>query len=789
MFRTIFKISFRNLLKHKTYSMINIFGLALGFTAFILIGLFIQHELGWDKANENYDRMYRVQRHYAKTRYAMDGNDISPNTPAITARLLGKRFPEFEKVTVIRENNGKFIAAGPERQVYEERGIGADSSYFDVFTYHFIEGTQKNALAEPFSIVLSKTLADKLFHGEPALGKTVTMEKKFDMKVTGVYADLPDNTTIRPNYIVSFSSLTQTEGINITNIRECDCMTFVLLKSGVDYKYLEGKIKPVLSGFRGAEYEELQLCPMSKVYLDFNGNGHYYVVLFLYGLIGIFILIMSAFNYINLTTANAATRGKEVAVKKVSGSNRLILISQFMGETMFISILALGLAFLMVKLALPVFERITERQIGLNMIRDWPFIGTTMLIALGVGVLSGIYPALFLSSNKIVSLFRGEFFHKGKEKFSLKKALVTFQFAISVFLILVTLAFSLQIRYLANKDLGFNKENMLYTCISVTKNGTSFNQLRERILQHPEIIDGSMSKHIPFVSFGGGMTNWEGGEPDEKISCRFNSVSYDFVKNMGISLIAGRDFSRSFPGDIGNACLINESAAQSFGWDDPIGKRLNENRLTVVGVVKNYIYKDMHNGIEPAILVLAPDEISGYWTFAFRVRPDNYQKAKTILTREFEADFPNDPFEFNDLLTAFNNENSYRIYHAVDRTILFFTFFNIFLAMIGLLGLISFTIFRRTKEIGVRKINGSSTINIFYILSREYFVLLIYALIVAIPGAWWIYEWIPGANKLHMQPWVFILGAGILFVIILLTTSYQTIRAATRNPVEALRYE
>ena len=197
----------------------------------------------------------------------------------------------------------------------------------------------------------------------------------------------------------------------------------------------------------------------------------------------------------------------------------------------------------------------------------------------------------------------------------------------------------------------------------------------------------------------------------------------------------------------------------------------------------------MHNGIEPAILTLGPDEISGYWTFAFRVRPDNYKKAKTILTREFEADFPNDPFEFNDLLTAFNNENSYRIYHAVDRTILFFTFFNIFLAMIGLMGLVSFTIFRRTKEIGVRKINGSSTINIFYILSREYFVLLIYSLIVAIPGAWWIYEWIPGANKLHMQPWVFILGAGILFFIILLTTSYQTIKAATRNPVEALRYE
>jgi len=765
-----------------------VFGLALGFTAFILIGLFIQHELSWDKANENYERMYRVQRHYAKTRYAMDGNDISPHTRAITAQLLEKQFPEFEKVTVIRENRGEFLASDPERQVYEQHGICADSCYFSVFSYHFLEGDQRNALLEPFSIVLSKTMAGKLFPGESALEKTVMIEKKFDLKVTGVYADLAENTTVRPEYIVSFSTLKQTDGITRNNLYSGDCMTFTLLKPGVDYNSVEQKIKSVFSGFQSVEFEELQLCPMNKVYLDFNGAGDYYVALILYGLIGLFILIMSAFNYINLTTANAASRAKEIAVKKVSGSKRKTLVMQFLGETMVISLGALVVAFLLVELTLPVFNRIVGRQIGLDLAYDWPFIGMTILIAIGVGFLSGIYPALFLSSNKIVSLFKGELF-RGKEKISLKKVLVASQFAISVFLILITLSFSLQIRYIAKKNLGFNKENMLYAQMSVSKNGTNFNQLRERILQHPEIIDGSMSKHIPFVSFGGGMTNWEGGDQDEKINCRFNQVGYDFVRNMGISMVNGRDFSRSFPGDVGKACLINESAANCFGWDDPIGKRLNNNRLTVVGVVKNYIYKDMHNGIEPAILVLAPDEIAGYWTFAFRVDPNKYKEARTILTREFEAAFPSDPFEFKDLPTAFNNENSFKIYHAINRTIMFFTFFNIFLAMIGLLGLVSFTVFRRTKEIGVRKINGSTSISIFYILSREYFTLLIYALLIAFPGAWWVYEWIPSANKLHMQPWVFALGAGILFVIILLTTGYQTIKAATRNPVETLRYE
>jgi putative ABC transport system permease protein len=789
MISAILKISVRNILKNKIYSAINIFGLALGFTAFILIGLFVQYELNWDKVNTKYDRIYRVQRHYAKTRYAMDGNDISPHSRAITAQLLEKQFPDFERISTIRENNGKFLASIPNRQVYDEKGICADSCFFDIFTYRFIEGTQSGALNDPFTIVLSKTMADKLFAGKGALGKTVSFEKKFDFKVTGVYTDLPENSVVRPSYIVSFSSLAKTNGITRSDIWSGDCMTYALLKAGVDSKYLENKIKNIFSGFNGIEYEELRLCPMHKLYLSFNGRNDYMIVLALYGLIGIFILIMSAFNYINLTTANSSTRGKEVAIKKISGSSRAMLVIQFLGETIVISLLALGFAFMLSKIFLPVFSSIVNKHIGLSLLNDRSFIGLTMLISLGVGLLSGIYPALFLSSHKIVSLFRGELFGKGREKFSMKKALVTFQFAISIFLILVTLSFSLQIRYLATKDLGFDKNNILYTRMSVSERGVSFDQLRNRILQHLEIVDASMSRHIPFASYGGGMTNWENGNPEEKINCRFNDVSYDFVKNMGITLIAGRDFSRNFPGDIGKSCLINETAVQCFGWDNPIGKRLNNNRLTVVGVVKNYIYKDMHNGIEPAILVLAPEETTGDWTFAFRVDPRNQQKAKAILTSEFGNIFPVDPFEFHDLSSTFVNENTFKTYQSVNRTILFFTIFNILLAMIGLLGLVSFTVVHRTKEIGVRKINGSSSISIFYLLSREYFVLLFYSMLIAFPAAMLMYRAIPGSYKLPPQPWIYLLGTAILFVIILLTTGYQTIKAATRNPVEALRYE
>lgn len=789
MISSIWKISVRNILKHKIYSMINVVGLALGFSAFILIGLFMRYELNWDKSNEKYEQIYRVQRHFTNAKYAVGGNEISPHTRAVTAQLLEKQFPEFEKITLLQQSNSKFLSSTPDRQVYAQTGIFADSCYFDVFTYRFIEGQQQNATTDPFTVVLSKSMANKLFAGESALGKTVSFEKKVDLKVVGVYEDLPENTSIRPDFIGSFSTLAPTVNVKRNSPFSGDCMTFALLKPGVECKFIESKIKNVFSAYKDLEFEKLELCPLSKVYLDYNGHGDYFVVLMLYGLIGLFILIMSAFNYINLTTANAATRRKEVAVKKVSGSSRLDLFIQFLCETIIVSLLALGLAFLIAKVFLPVFNNIVDKQIGLTLINDWNFILLTILISVVIGILSGIYPALFMSSHKIVSLFKSEVFGRGREKFSLKKVLVVSQFSISAFLILLTLSFSMQIRYLFQKDLGFNKENLVYTQMTASNTGITFDQLRSRILTHPEILEASMSRHIPFVSFGGGMTNWEGGNRDDKVVCRFNEVSYDFAKNMGIQIIAGRDFSRDFQGDIGKSCLINETAAKSFGWDNPIGKRLNDNRLTVVGVTRDFIYKDMHNGIEPSIMVLSPEEITGTWTFAFRVDHQNQQKAMSVLTQEFKASFPNDPFEFHDLPTFFANENTIKVYHAVNRTIIFFTIFNIFLAMIGLLGLVSYTVERRTKEIGVRKINGSTISNIFYLLSREYFILLFFSLLVAFPAAWWTYERIPSANKLHTQPWVFALGAIIIFLIILITTSYQTLKAALRNPVEALRYE
>jgi putative ABC transport system permease protein len=782
------KISLRNLRRNSTFTLINMLGLALGFTAFLIVFLFIRYELTWDITNLKYDRIYRVQRHYSRTVFPINGNDISPHTYAVTAPLLEK-FPDFEQVTILRQNSGQFLSPDRVHQFYDEKGISADSNYFDVFTYHFLEGSANNALEDPFSVVLSHSMAEKLFPGEKALGKSVTVEKKFDVKVTGVYADLPYNSSLRPSYIISFSTLKRTTHLERDDRRTGDCMCYVLLNPGIDYLQTDAKIKDALMPFNGLEYQELQLCPISKIHLSFNGQKDYVTVLTLFGLIGLFILLMSAFNYMSLTIAQASKRGKEIAVKKINGGTRGSLVLQFLVETLILTTLAVFLAFIITQQILPFYNSIVQTHLSFDIFQNWKITLVFILISGVIGLLSGVYPALFMSKHKVISLFGGEYFKVGKEHLSIRKVLVTVQFAITIFLICIGLFFMAQIHYMTSKNLGFDRENLLYARLTSSVSDRNFEDLRNRLLQHPEIVNASMSKTLPFVNLNGGMTNWEGAPPDEKISFRPNRVTYDFVKNMNIPVIRGRDFSREYPDDIDRGCLINETAWKCFGWSDPIGKRIHNGDWIVVGVVRNYIFKDMHNQVEPVVLILTSGAMSGDWAFAFRYIPGNRERVKQILTNEFNQEFPNDPFEFRDIDSAFNNEDTFRIYHVVKNSTLAFTILNSIIAAIGLLGLVMFSTLSRTKEIGIRKINGSSVTQIFFTLNREFFVLLGISILIAWPGAYWAYSLFPGAFKIPPQLWIPLLSVLLILILVMLITGFQTYQASRRNPVEALRYE
>ncbi len=781
------KASIRSIYKHKVSSAIDVAGLAVGFSAFILISLFVQYEYSWDKHNVNYDRIYRVQRTYVKAVAAMDGNNISPHTHGITKKLLEAQCPEIEKALITEYAGGRYLSPSPNKQIFDNEGFIMEPSVFEIFTYHFIKGDSSTALKEPNSIVLSSTLAGKLFPDGDAMGKTVLMEKQIGLKVTGVYRDLPRNSEVRPSYIISLSTIEQMR--NVKDSWSGNVLTYVLLRSNKDFARVNAKIWELYKDYKGHEEEKVSLCPLSMLYLDFNGQDDYLIVLFLYRLIGIFILLLACFNYINLATAHASTRTKEIAVKKVCGSSKFELIQQILTEAAVIALIAVMLSFLIVENFLPIFNRIVSKNMEFSIAGNWPFALQIVLIAIVVGLASGAYPAFFLATRKIVYLLKGNLFNSKKKALGPKRILIILQFSISLFLIIITMAFSEQIKYLLNKNLGFNKENVLFAKFHVNAKNVRFDDLRDRILAHPEFVNGCFCEHIPFVTFGGGNINWEGCLPGESVNVRFNAVSYDFLSNFGMTIVAGRGFSRDFPSDTINACIINETAWRSFGWKDPIGKRLNDNRLEVVGVVKDYNYKDMHNGIEPAILVLQSEPRSGDWSFAFRVTKGDMGQAKKIIQAEFENYFPNSVFEFGELDEAFKHENVLLVYNSVDNTLLFFTVLNIFLAIIGLLGLVSFTIMRKTKEIGIRKINGSSSMSIFTMLTKEYLSLIVYAMIISWPAAYVMYAILPGANKQPINFSVFLMASVTIMVIVILTSCYQTIKVSRANPIDALRYE
>ena len=781
----IFRISIRNLLKNRFTSLISLLGLLVGFVAVILVTLFIRYELSWDKENENYDRIYIVQRDIALSSPNSGTGSITPFTPPLTASLL-EDYPDFESVTAVYQSDDRFLSVSAERQFRIDRGIYADGNFFDVFTYHFTDGRPPDDFGQPFSVVISETLAGRLFEGSSAVGRVVTLDRKHDLVVAGVYADQPLNSTIRPEYIISLPTLLRTEGIDPDDITPASFMTFALLRVDADRQASGTAIKDLFAGRDGMEKDRLSLGTLAG--MRFDSVPDYYNIIWIFGLIGIFILSMSVFNYVNLSIAGSSIRGKEIAIKKMSGCKRPGLIMQFLGESVVLSVIALGISLFLVSMLLPFFNSIMDTAINPAFYKEWLVTGILTAGSVGIGLLAGVYPAFLMSSNSIVNLFKGEFKAAG-DRIKLRKALVLVQFSISVFLICLSLFFLKQVNHLTSKDIGFDRKNMIYVQLTSSAGGLYFEEFRSRLLQSPAILNASMSDNLPFVNFGGGMINWEEGDPDDRVRYRPNRVSYDFTGNLGITLVDGRGFSRDHPSDILHACLVNETAVRYFGWDEPVGKRLDNNSYTVVGVVADYHVMDIHNPLDPVVLMPAPDEMTGSRVYAFRYLPGYRDEAVRLLASEFSREFPDDPFEIEELESAFMNENAYRSYQTIKKAILLFTAFSIFLAVTGLVGLVSFSVVRRTKEIGIRKINGCPDGVIFLLLNREFFILLAISLMLAWPGVWLVHNAFPGVHKLPLYPWILLSSAAAIVAVTVAATGWQTWRAARRNPVEALRYE
>ena len=771
---------------------INLANLVIGFAVFILFSELISHELNYDKFNLNYDKIYRVQTRQEDS-YPINFCTYSP--AAFRFHLMAD-VPEVEKVLLMREvsggakGSGQFFTLPDGSQLYELNGYWSENSIFDIFTINLKEGNKNNALTEPGTIALSETLSKKLFPEGNALGKQVIVGKRFPVTVSAVYEDFPQNSNLKATYLVSMATYPVLSGDlgygeNWTDI-EFD--NYVLLKKGADPNLVNAKIKDAFKDVKNFKKSSPYLHPLSKLHISPNSQPDMIIGLGILSLAAILILILSCVNYVNLSLANSTQRSTEIGIKKVIGSSKKLIATQFMAETILHTLFATLLALFVAQASFPLLNRILNKNLDFSLWNNPQLLVFIFLVSLLVGVLSGLYPSLVISAYNPVKVLKGKIFNNGSNSISIKKILVAAQFSISLFMLIVSFILFNHVNFILNKDLGFDSKNILYTEIN-PRDQMPFETVKTRMLQHPEIADISFSSTIPFVGNIGGYVTWEGAAPDEKEMISRNYVNYDFIPTYNLKMAYGRNFSKEYPAD-NKACIINETATKVFGWSDPIGKQIYMygTAIPVIGVVKDFHPFSVHNPIPTYIMFLNNNVISGSTLLTVRFTGDE-QKAKSLVTSEMNNIFPNDPFEFKDFGVAFYLDEAIEFWQSMKRMFMFFAVVTLLISTIGLFGLILFTVKRRTKEIGVRKVLGSSVASVYWQLASEIIGMIGFAILVGCPAAIYIYKTMPGAYKEPLSVTEFVVSILLVSCIAFLTISYHVIKIAISNPVEALRYE
>jgi len=782
----------RNMRHNMVFTAINLSNLIIGFAVFILFSVMISYEFNYDKFNVNYNKIYRVQ---TKQEDSYPTNFCTYSPPAYRFHLM-EDIPEVDKVLLMREVSGGAKGAGQfftltnGSQLYELNGYWSENTIFDIFSINLKEGDKTTALTSPYTIALSETVANKIFPEGNAVGKQVIIGKRFPLTVSAVYVDFPKNSTLQATYLVSMPTYPilsgdPTFGESWTSI-EFD--NYVLLKNGADPRLVDAKIKDAFKNVKNFEKSSPYLHPLSKHHISPNSQPDMLIGLGILSLAAILILILASVNYVNLSLANSTQRSTEIGIKKVIGSSKKLIATQFLSETIMHSLLATIVALFVAQASFPLLNYLLNKNIDYSLWGNPQLLLIIFLVSLLVGVLSGIYPSMIISAYNPVKVLKGKIFSNGGNSISIKKILVAAQFSISLFMLIVSFILLNHVDFILNKDLGFDNKNILYTEIN-PRDKMSFETVKTSMLQHPEIADISFSSTIPFIGNIGGYVSWEGAASDEREMVSRNYVNYDFIPTYNIKMAYGRNFSTEYPAD-NKACIINETALKVFGWSDPIGKQitLEGTSFPVIGVVEDFHPFSVHNPIPTYIMFLNDNVISGSTLLSVRFNGDE-QKAKAIVTRELENIFPNDPFDFKDFSVAFYLDEAIPFWQSMKRMFLFFAVVTLLISTIGLFGLMLFTIKRRTKEIGVRKVLGSSVTSVYWQLSIEVIGMLGFAILVGCPAAIYIYKTMPGAYKEPLSITEFLIAIALVAIIAFLTISYHVLKIAGRNPVEALRYE
>ncbi len=792
MIKHFFTSIYRNFIHNKVFTVINLTNLVIGFAVFILFSALINYELSYDKFNTNYDQIFRVQ---TKQEDSYPTNFCTYSPAAFRFHLMDD-LPEVKQVLLMREvsggakGSGQFFTLPDGSQLYQLNGYWSENSIFDVFTIQLLEGNKSNALTEPNTIALSETLSKKLFPEGNAIGKQVVVGKRFPVTVSAVYADFPKNSDLKATYLVSMPTYDVLgDGPKYRdNWTRIQFDNYVLLKKGADPKLVNAKIKDAFKDVKNFEKSSPYLHPLSKLHISPNSQSDMIIGLGILSLAAILVLILACVNYVNLSLANSTQRSTEIGIKKVIGSSKKMIAAQFLAETVLHTLFATVVALFVAQASFPLLNRILNNNIEFSLWNNGTLLIFILLVSLLVGILSGLYPSLVISAYNPVKVLKGKIFSNGINSISIKKILVAAQFSISLFMLIVSFILFNHVNFILNKDLGFDSKNILYTEIN-PRDKMEFETVKVRMLEHPEIADISFSSTIPFVGNIGGYVTWEDAAPDEKVMISRNYVNYDFIPTYNLKMAYGRNFAKEYPAD-NNGCIINETALKVFGWSDPIGKQifLEGKPFPVIGVVKDFHAYSVHNPIPTYIMFLNDNVISGSTLLSVRFTGDE-QKSRALITSELGNVFPNDPFEFKDFSVAFYLDEAIPFWQSMKRMFMFFAVVTLVISTIGLFGLILFTVKRRTKEIGVRKVLGSSIGSIYWQLSTEVISMLGFAILVGCPAAIYIYKTMPGAYKEPLSIAAFFVAVALVAIIALITISYHVLKIAVSNPVEALRYE
>ena len=796
MIKNYLKIALRNFQRHKGYSFINIAGFAIGMAVCLLILIYVRHELSYDKYHKDVERIYRITQ---DIRTQTSNRIFAPVSPMV-ALTLRAEFPQVENAARALPTSPRLVKR-EEKIYYERLFMYADQELFDVLTIPLIWGNSKEVLTRPQTLVISERMARKYFGHDNPVGDTLEINQQ-EFEITGVAVDHPENTHLKYDLIASMETLA---GWNeMTNWYSTMFFTYLKVRPNVNMEEFSQKVVHLADKYvadrltpRGVSYN-YSLLSLPGIHLhspvrydvEPTGNSAY---VYIFSFVGFFVLLIACLNFMNLSTARSTKRAKEVGLRKVVGAQKTQLVSQFLGESLMVSLLSLGLALLMAKLAIPVVSRMTGITLNFSQLLTplvlIALIGGSIL----VGFAAGTYPALVLSAFRPVATLKGILKRKSRG-FALRTVLVVFQFVISVILIFGTLVMSSQFSFMKNQHLGFTKEQKLILPlrggISITEN---YEAVKDQFSQHVAITGATASSSIPGRSLSSFSIRII-GEDDERAQDMYHLFfDHDFIPDYEIEMVAGRSFQKDMSTDIRGAFLINEAAVAAFGWsrpEDALGKRLQTGfggRINpIIGVTKNFHYRGLQSEVEPLIMEFQPD-IFRCITLSLNI--SNLKDTLAFIESQWKTLFAGKPFESLFLDADFDRQ--YRADEQVGRIFGIFTVLGLFIACLGLLGLASFTAASRTKEIGIRKVLGASVLGIVILLSKQFTKWVLLANVIAWPAAYYIMSrWLKNfAYRADINILIFIVSGLLVLVIALLTVSFQSIRAATTNPAESLRYE